>query len=398
MQILRKDSKIYERYWFFEGDLVSKWPGKYIIGLTGNIATGKSVVRRMLEHLGAYTIDADALSHRAIAKDAPGYKPVIETFGKWILGSDGQINRSKLGGLVFRDSEALENLENIIHPLVGQAIDILVQRASQRVVVIEAIKLIESELRLACDSIWVTYAPEEVQIGRLLRKRGLRRDEAANLIHSQGAQSEKIERANTVIRNTGSYDELWKQVTTAWKQVSPTSDTMPLIMKKADAGDFSVQRGRPRDSDAIADLVSRLSQGKQKMSKSDVMEAFGDKAFLLLQLNNQIVGLAGWQVENLVARTTDLYIEPKHMNDKSLETLVSEVERASKDLQCEASLVFPLPDLASHADSWKKLGYEQRSPENLGVQAWQDAAIESTPPGTVLMFKQLRVDRVLRPI
>jgi dephospho-CoA kinase len=154
MQILRKDSKIYERYWFFEGDLVSKWPGKYIIGLTGNIATGKSVVRRMLEHLGAYTIDADALSHRAIAKDAPGYKPVIETFGKWILGSDGQINRSKLGGLVFRDSEALENLENIIHPLVGQAIDILVQRASQRVVVIEAIKLIESELRLACDSIW----------------------------------------------------------------------------------------------------------------------------------------------------------------------------------------------------------------------------------------------------
>ena len=91
---------------------MSKWPGKYIIGLTGNIATGKSVVRRMLEHLGAYTIDADALSHRAIAKDAPGYKPVIETFGKWILDSDGQSNRSKLGGLVFRDPEALSKLEN----------------------------------------------------------------------------------------------------------------------------------------------------------------------------------------------------------------------------------------------------------------------------------------------
>ena len=89
---------------------MSKWPGKYIIGLTGNIATGKSVVRRMLEHLGAYTIDADALSHRAISKDAPGYKPVIETFGKWILNPDGQINRSKLGGLVFRDPEALSKL------------------------------------------------------------------------------------------------------------------------------------------------------------------------------------------------------------------------------------------------------------------------------------------------
>ncbi|MBN1450311.1 MAG: dephospho-CoA kinase [Anaerolineales bacterium] len=377
---------------------MSKWPGKYIIGLTGNIATGKSVVRRMLEHLGAYTIDADALAHRAIAKDAPGYKPVLETFGKWILGSDGQIKRSKLGGLVFRDPEALEKLENIVHPLVEQAIEILVQRASQRVVVIEAIKLIESPLRAACDSIWVTYAPEEIQIERLMRKRNFSHDEAVERIHSQGAQSEKIERANTVIRNTSSYDELWKQVTSAWKQVSPTSDTMPVIMKKAKAGDFSVQRGRPRDSDAIADIINRLSQSKQKMSKLDVMEAFGEKAFLLLQLDGQVVGLAGWQVENLVARTTDLYIEPEHMSDKALETLVTEVERASKDLQCEASLIFPLPDLASYEDSWKKLGYEPRTPEKLGVQAWQDAALESTPPGTELMFKQLRVDRVLRPI
>ena len=219
-----------------------------------------------------------------------------------------------------------------------------------------------------------------------------------NRIHSQGAQSEKIERANTVIRNTGSYDELWKQVTTAWKQVSPTSDTIPVIMKKAEAGDFSVQRGRPRDSHAIADIINRLSQSKQKMSNIDVMEAFGDKAFLLLQLDGRTVGLAGWQVENLVARTTDLYIEPKYMSDKALETLVTEVENASKDLQCEASLIFPLPDLASHEAAWRKLGYEPRTPEKLGVQAWQDAALESTPPGTELMFKQLRVDRVLRPI
>ena len=377
---------------------MGKWPGKYIIGLTGNIATGKSVVRRMLEHLGAYTIDADALSHRAIAKGAPGYKPVIETFGKWILNPDGQVNRAKLGSLVFRDPEALSKLENIIHPLVGQAIDLLVQRASQRVVVIEAIKLFESELRLVCDNFWVTYAPEEVQIERLIRKRNLSRDEALNRIHSQGAQSEKIERANTVIRNTGSYDELWKQVTIAWKQVSPKSDTTPVVMKKAEAGDFAVQRGRPRDSDAIADIVTRLSQGTQKMSKLDVMEAFGDKAFMLLRLNDQTIGLAGWQVENLVARTTDLYIEPDHVSEKALETLITEVERASNDLQCEASLIFPQPKLASYEAAWKSLGYQKRTPESLGVQAWQDAATESQPPGAVLMFKQLRVDRVLRPI
>ena len=376
---------------------MSKWPGKYIIGLTGNIATGKSVVRRMLEHLGAYTIDADSLAHRAISKGAPGYKPVIDTFGKWILGADGQINRSKLGGLVFRDPEALSSLENLIHPFVEQAVDILVQRASQKVVVIEAIKLIESPLRNACDSLWVTYAPEEIQIERLMRKRNFTRDEAVRRIHSQGAQSEKIERANLVVRNTGSYDELWKQVTSAWKQVSPTADTRPVV-KKAESGKFIVQRGRPRDSELIASIITRLSSGKQKMSKLDVMEAFGDRAFLLMQLNAQIVGLAGWQVENLVARTTDLYIEPAHISEKALEALISEVESASQDLQCEASLVFLLPELARYETVWQSLGYQKRTPETLGVQAWQDAANESKPPGTVLMFKQLRTDRVLRPI
>jgi dephospho-CoA kinase len=169
-------------------------------------------------------------------------------------------------------------------------------------------------------------------------------------------------------------------------------------MKKPDGGRFVVQRGRPRDSELIASIISRLSNGKQKMSKLDVMEAFGDKAFLLLQLNAQIVGLAGWQVENLVARTIDLYIEPAHMNEKALETLISEVERASQDLQCEASLVFLLPELAKYETAWNTLGYQKRTPETLGVQAWQDAANESKPPGTVLMFKQLRTDRVLRPI
>ena len=100
---------------------MSAWPGKFVIGLTGNIATGKSVVRKMLEHLGAYGIDADALGHRAIARDAPGYKPVLDTFGKWILAPDGQIDRGKLARVVFADPDALIQLESIVHPLVRQA-------------------------------------------------------------------------------------------------------------------------------------------------------------------------------------------------------------------------------------------------------------------------------------
>ena len=134
------------------------------------------------------------------------------------------------------------------------------------------------------------------------------------------------------------------------------------------------------------------------MDEGKVMEAFGDKAFLLLQMDNELVGIAGWQVENLVARTTDLFLDPKAEADQALPLMIAEMERASSDLQCEASLIFPPMDLVGFDAVWKQLGYERRSPEMLGVQAWTDAANESMPQGSALFFKQLRTDRVLRPI
>jgi dephospho-CoA kinase len=373
--------------------------GKYIIGLTGNIGTGKTVVRRMLEHLGAYTIDADALSHRAIAKGAPGYQPVVEIFGKWILDVDGEINRRKLGDLVFRDQTALKALEEVVHPLIRQAVDVLVKRASQPVVVIEAIKLLEGDLRTVCDSIWVTYAPQVVQIERLTRKRKISREEALQRINAQAPQNEKIDAANIVIRNIGSYDDLWNHVSEAWKKSVPAAGRIPTgSLKETKAGEFRVTRGKPRDTKAIADLINRLSKGKQKLSPEDVMAQFGDKAYMLLQLGKELVGIAGWQVENLVVRTTDLYLESSIDVDTAIGKLVEEIEHVSSDLQCEASLIFPSTDLVTHDGIWNKLGYANRAPEALGVQAWTDAAKESMPTNTTLFFKQLRQDRVLRPI
>ena len=383
------------------GVCVSNWPGKYAIGLTGNIATGKSVVRRMLEHLGAYTIDADALSHRVLAKGAPGYKPVLDKFGTWILDEDGQINRAKLGRLVFADKQALAALEAIVHPYVRQAVDLLGRRATQKVVVVEAIKLLESPLRQQCDTIWVTAAPQEVQVERLMRKRGMSSEDALQRIHSQPAQAQKLAAASVIINNTGSYEDLWKQVSEVWKKIAPaTEEAGPetLITHKPKAGSFILQRGKPRDSQKIADLLTRLSKGRRTLDRDQVMEAFGDKAFLLLQLADDLVGIAGWQVENLVARTTDLYLDPKTPVDKALPLLLGEVEKASSDLQCEASLVFPPLELVGFDSVWKHIGYERRSPDALGVQAWTDAALESMPQGSALFFKQLRTDRVLRPI
>ncbi len=376
---------------------MNKHPGKFVIGLTGNIATGKSVVRRMLEHLGAYTIDADALAHRAISKDAPGYQPVVDCFGKWILDGEGEIDRKKLGNLVFHDPEALVQLENIIHPHVTQAIEILTTRATQSVIVIEAIKLLESPLRDRCDSLWVVHAPEQVQLERLMRKRHLSREQALNRIRIQQPQEEKLKAASVSILNTGSYDDLWNQISAEWKKISPAAETQPEIIASV-AGDFYVQRGRPRDTEVIAGLLTRLSKGRRSVSSEEVMADFGEKAYLLLRLRDERVGLAGWQVENLVARTTDLYLDDRIDKTSALGTLIDEVERASTNLQCEASLVFPGSELAGEAQAWKNLGYERRTPETLGIQAWQDAAVESMPAGTTLFFKLLRQDRVLRPI
>jgi len=373
-----------------------------VIGLTGNIATGKSVVRRMLEHLGAYTVDADALSHRAYAKGAPGYQPVIDKFGKWLLNKDGEIDRSKLGNLVFNDPEALTQLETIIHPLVRQATEMLIQRAPQRVVAIEAIKLLDGELRKVCDSIWVTNAPEDLQIERLVRKRGFTGERALERIHMQSAQSAKVTLANIVITNTGSFDNLWKQVSAAWKEVVPgggdNETNIPKQQVETTSGEFAVQRGKPRNSAAIAELITRLSKGKRRMTADNVMESFGDKAYMLLQLDGKLVGLAGWQVENLVTRTTDIFLEEQIDPQKALDILIKEVEHASGELQSEASLIFPMNELAAQEELWKQLGYEKRTPETLGVQAWQDSATEALSAGNNLFFKQLRLDRVLRPI
>jgi dephospho-CoA kinase len=376
-----------------------KTQGKFIIGLTGNIATGKSVVRRMLEHLGAYTIDADGLSHRAIAKGAPGYEPVVLTFGRWILDGGGDVDRAKLGNLVFHDPTALAQLEEIVHPLVRQAVDILIQRTQRPVVVIEAIKLLEGELRGWCDSIWVTYAPRVLQIERLTARRGMSHDEALRRVDMQGPQTSKIAAANAVIRNTGSVEDLWKQVVEAWgAHVPAVGHAEPPATEEANVGVFSVSRGKPRDAGVIAGLINRLGPTGRTLTAEDIMADFGEKAYMLLRFNGALVGVAGWQVENLVVRITDVYLEPSIDPGKALEHLIREIEIVSGDLQCEASLVFPGGRLAEDAAIWTRLGYENRLADGLGVQAWTDAAKESMPLAADLFFKQLRNDRILRPI
>jgi dephospho-CoA kinase len=377
---------------------MSAWPGKFVIGLTGNIGTGKSVVRKMLEHLGAYGIDADALANRAIAKGSPGYQPVVDLFGKWILAADEQIDRAKLGRLVFSNPDALASLEKVVHPFVGQALDILIRRSTQSVVVIEAIKLIEAGLAEKCDSLWVTYASQEQQVSRLVKKRGMTEAGALQRIQAQPPQETKVTAANVVIRNDGSFENTWMQVVSTWNALFPTAEVEPIEAAEPVAGEVLIYRARPREAEDIAVLITQLSGGARRLTRNDVMAAFGEKAFLVLRLNGRPLGLVGWKVENLVARTDDIFIDKSLAFSEALGALMSEVERVSRELQCEASLLFLPLDLVGQETALQTLGYQRRTIQSLGVRAWEEAAQESMPAGSVMFFKQLRQDRVMRPV
>lgn len=377
---------------------MSRWPGKYVIGLTGNIATGKSVVRKMIEHLGGYGIDADALAHRAMAKGAPGYNVIVKSFGEWILDEEGQIDRGRLAKLAFADPRALERLEAIVHPLVSHAVDLLIRRAKQSVIVIEAIKLLESELAAGCDTIWVVDCPEEQQVQRLMHKRNMTESAARQRIAAQSPQTLKLQAAKVVIHNDGNFEKTWEQVQAAWSKIPRVEEPLLRPPVAAQPGQLVVRRGRPQDADEIARFITRVTHGRKRMTRDDVMAAFGEKAYLLIERDGRLAGVAGWQVENLVTRIDELYFEPGLPLDEAIPVLMETVETASAELQSEASLLFLAPYLARHVGAWRAVGYRPQTIQGLGVRAWQEAAIESMPRGASLWFKRLREDRVLRPL
>jgi dephospho-CoA kinase len=199
----------------------------YLIGLTGNIATGKSLVGRILGELGAHVIDADALVRDLQRQGTLVYAAIVAEFGPNILRADGALDRDKLGAQVFSDPEALDRLEAIVHPAVGLEIERRLsdlQRARptsalRTVAVVEAIKLIEAGLHKRCNALWVVTSRPEVQLERLTRTRGLSEADARLRIEAQAPQSEKAALADVLIENNGTLDSLREQVKRQWDQL-----------------------------------------------------------------------------------------------------------------------------------------------------------------------------------
>lgn len=201
----------------------SRWPGKYVIGLTGNIAVGKSLALRHLQELGAEAIDADRVAHQAMMADGPAFQAILDAFGPQILGRDGQIDRAALGRIVFADPAALKRLEAITHPVIHETIDRLVRRSEKGVAVIEAIKLLEGRLKDAVDAVWVVHAAPQTQYQRLISRRGLSPEEARQRIQAQNSQADKIKQADVVIHNDGDVADTLKQVQAHWLSIRSLS-------------------------------------------------------------------------------------------------------------------------------------------------------------------------------
>jgi dephospho-CoA kinase len=173
----------------------------------------------MLEDLGAERIDADRVAHKVMEPDEAAYADVIEMFGPDIVRDDGTIDRRTLGRIVFNDEDALRTLESLVHPPVIQKIEALIQVSNAPVVVVEAIKLLESGMATRYDAIWVTTCAESTQRSRLMNLRGLSREDANVRLRAQTPQTLKLARADVVIETGGTLAQTRNQVHSAWRRL-----------------------------------------------------------------------------------------------------------------------------------------------------------------------------------
>jgi dephospho-CoA kinase len=190
-----------------------------LIGLTGNIASGKSEVAKMLAERGATVIDADELSREAVAPDTQALNDIIKRWGKDVLNEDGSLDRAALRQIVFADQHELDALNRIVHPGVTRLRDREIARARERgdqIVVCVIPLLFERNLVEEYDAIVLVDAPRPLRLERMVTTRGLEETEAMNMIASQMPAELKRARADYCIENTGSIEDLERDVDDLW--------------------------------------------------------------------------------------------------------------------------------------------------------------------------------------
>ncbi len=190
-----------------------------VIGLTGGIGRGKSTVSRFLAELGAVILNADEVGHEALKPDTEIWRQVVAAFGRQIVTPDGNIDRKKLGNIVFGNAESLSRLNQIMHPLMYNMVKTRLEEYRQqgtRVIVLEAPLLLEAGWTPLVDEVWVTTASESMVLKRLEERTGLSRAESLTRIRSQLSSAERVRHADVVINTDCDLDELKSRVKELW--------------------------------------------------------------------------------------------------------------------------------------------------------------------------------------
>lgn len=193
-----------------------------VIGLTGGIASGKSTVSAKLKELGAAVIDADILAREVVSKGEIAYNRIVQCFGEGILLPSGQINRKRLGGIVFSDKEKLALLNSITHPEIIRKVQDRIRElkaAGIRVIVVDAAILIEMGLHKYVDSVWVVTVDRETQIKRLIERDRFDYKESENRINSQFTNEVRRKYADVIIDNNKSIEEVGKRLEELWNNI-----------------------------------------------------------------------------------------------------------------------------------------------------------------------------------
>ena len=191
----------------------------YLVGLTGGIASGKSYVASLLTEFGASTIDADQVAREVVVPGSPGLAQVVGAFGYEILLSSGELDRAKLGAIVFADPKKRLELEEILHPLIKARTTQLIGEQASEIVVYAVPLLVEANVDYPFDAIITVEAGVENQVSRLMQSRSMAESDARARIEAQTSASDRESRANFVIDSSGTKDQTKRQVELVWQKL-----------------------------------------------------------------------------------------------------------------------------------------------------------------------------------
>ncbi len=425
----------------------------YLIGLTGNLGSGKSTVRKMLEALGAHGIDADALAHTVMARGTPTWRAVVDAFGADILAFNGRIDRQRLAQRVFADADGLTKLEAIVHPAVGAAIKQMLRETDAPVIVVEAIKLIEAGLHVWCDALWIVKCAPEVQIARVMRDRHMSETDARARLASQSLLEDKLRFAHVIIDNSGNADATRAEVEQAWRAIQPatardksewldnnarrpaTSSAasasvsepapytepppgaavteappapIPSWVKDTSAApqvqglakvklEVEVRRARRSDLQALGVAIAKFEHRAQPLARDEALKRLGERGYRLAMADHRIVALAAWDAENLVATVREVWVESADLAPIALPKLLTLIETEAKELLCEVVLLLIDESALTLTAEARALGYEERTLPALH-SAWQDVVRERLKASDQIWCKRLREGITTKPM